>query len=216
MPRLETDESVDFYFIERDRPEAILETVEYLIGERIPKSLGFDARRDIQVLSPMRRGQLGVEALNEALQNLLASDRPPIESTRGRLRQQDRIMQIRNNYDLEVFNGDIGHVVGPGADDETLSVDFYGRQISYPVADLDQLTLAYASSIHKAQGGEYPCVVIPLHTSHFIMLQRNLLYTAVTRGRRLVIVVGEKRALAQAVRNNRQQVRFTRLAERLQ
>ncbi len=216
MPRLETDESVDFYFIERDRPEAILETIEYLIGERIPKSLGFDARCDIQVLCPMRRGQLGVEALNESLQALLASDRAPVENTRGRLREQDRIMQIRNNYDLEVFNGDIGHVVGPGADDETLSVDFDGRHISYPVADLDQLTLAYASSIHKAQGSEYPCVVIPLHTSHFIMLQRNLLYTAVTRGRRLVIVVGERRALAQAVRNDRQQIRFTRLVERLQ
>ena len=215
MPRLETEHPVDFYLIERDRPEAILETIEHLLAERIPRRFGFDARQDIQVLAPMRRGQVGVESLNRQVQQLLASDQPPVEITGGRLRQQDRVMQTRNNYDLEVFNGDIGHVVGASDDDESLIVEFYGRRVRYPVADTDQLVLAYASSIHKAQGSEYRCVVIPLHSSHYIMLQRNLLYTAVTRGRQLVIVVGEKRALAQAIRNDRQQVRFTRLAERL-
>jgi exodeoxyribonuclease V alpha subunit len=124
-------------------------------------------------------------------------------------------MQIRNNYELEVFNGDIGRIVGPSDDGESLVVDFYGQRTTYPISDVEQLVLAYACSIHKAQGSEYPCVVLPLHSQHHIMLQRNLLYTAVTRGRQLVIVVGEPKALARAVRNDRQQIRFTRLTERL-
>jgi len=215
MPRLEKEQPVDFYLIERDQPEAILETIEHLLAERIPSGFGFDARQDIQVLAPMRRGRIGVDNLNSQIQQLLASNEPSVESTAGRLRRQDRVMQIRNNYDLDVFNGDIGHVLGPSEDAESLIVDFYDRQVRYPIADTDQLVLAYASSIHKSQGSEYRCVVIPMHSSHYIMLQRNLLYTAVTRGRELVIVVGEMRALAQAIRNDRQQERFTRLTERL-
>jgi len=215
MPRVETGQRVDFYYIERHRPEEILETVEHLVGTRIPRGFGLDPRRDIQLLAPMRRGQVGVEQLNLRLQQLLVADSPAVEITGRRFRQGDRVMQIRNNYDLEVFNGDIAHIVGPSEDDKNLLVDFYGRLVAYPVSDIDQLVLAYACSIHKAQGSEYPCVVIPLHSQHHIMLQRNLLYTAVTRGRQLVIVVGQPKALARAVRNDRQQVRFTRLTERL-
>ena len=215
MPRLEKDPAVDFYFIERHRPEEILETVEQLVSVRIPRGFGLDPQADIQLLAPMRRGDVGVEQLNLRLQQLLAADSPPVEMSGRRFRQGDRVMQIRNNYTLEVFNGDIGHIVGPSADAESLIVDFYGSRVAYPAADMDQLVLAYACSIHKAQGSEYPCVVIPLHSQHHIMLQRNLLYTAVTRGRQLVIVVGEPKALARAVRNDRQQVRFTRLTERL-
>lgn len=215
MPRLKTDRPVDFYFIERREPEEILETIEHLVTVRIPRRFGLDPKIDIQLLAPMRRGLVGVHQLNSKLQGLLAADLPFVEITGDRFRLQDRVMQIRNNYDLDVFNGDVGHVVGTDSDGESLLVDFDGRLVSYPTPDIDQLVLAYACSIHKAQGSEYPCVVIPIHSQHHIMLQRNLLYTAVTRGQRLVIVVGEKRALAQAVRNDRQQVRFTRLAERL-
>jgi exodeoxyribonuclease V alpha subunit len=215
MPQLETDRSVDFYFIERHRPEEILETIEHLVSTRIPRRFGLDPLMDIQLLAPMRRGQVGVEQMNLRLQQLLAADSPPVEITGRRFRQRDRVMQIRNNYDLEVFNGDIGHIVGSSEDNESLLVDFYGRLVRYPIPDIDQLVLAYACSIHKSQGSEYPCVVIPLHSQHHIMLQRNLLYTAITRGRQLVIVVGEPKALARAVRNDRQQVRFTGLAERL-
>ena len=215
MPRLETDKQVDFYYIERHHPEEILETIEHLVGVRIPRGFGLDPRLDIQLLAPMRRGQIGIEQLNLRLQQLLAADFPEIEITGNRFRLRDRVMQIRNNYDLEVFNGDVGHVIGPSHDEESLVVEFDGRSVAYPVPDIDQLVLSYACSIHKSQGSEYPCVVVPLHSQHHIMLQRNLLYTAVTRGRRLVIVVGEPRALRRAVRNDRQQIRFTRLTQRL-
>ena len=215
MPKSETDRSVDFYYIERHHPEEILETVDHLVGVRIPRGFGLDPRKDIQLLAPMRRGLVGVEQLNLRLQQLLAAESPPVEMVGSRFRQGDRVMQIRNNYDLEVFNGDIGHIVGPSEDSQNLLVDFYGNLVAYPAAEVDQLVLAYACTIHKAQGSEYPCVVLPLHSQHHIMLQRNLLYTAVTRGRQLVIVVGEPKALARAVRNNRQKVRYTRLTERL-
>lgn len=215
MPWLETDRPVDFYFIERQQPEDILSTVRHLVTERIPRRFGFDPRGEIQLLTPMRRGIVGVENLNLEMQQLLNPGSSVLESARGRLRLGDRVMQIRNNYDLDVFNGDVGRIIGSSADGETVEVDFYGRRLLYPATDLDQLVLAYACSVHKAQGSEYPCVVLPLHTQHYVMLQRNLLYTAVTRGRQLVLVVGQKNALAQAVRNDRPQERYTRLAQRL-
>lgn len=215
MPRFETDRPVDFYYIERQQPEEILSTIDHLVSERIPRGFGLDPRADIQLLAPMRRGLVGVEQLNSRLQDLLAAEAPPVEVTGSRFRLGDRVMQIRNNYDLEVFNGDIGRISGAADDSEELLVDFDGREVAYPLPDIDQLVLAYACSIHKAQGSEYPCVILPLHSQHYIMLQRNLLYTAVTRGRQLVIVVGEPRALAQAVRNDRQQMRFTGLRARL-
>ncbi len=215
MPQLAADREADFFYIERHQPEEILETIDHLVDVRIPRGFDLDPRRDIQLLAPMRRGLIGVEELNRRLQRLLAAESPIVEPGGSRFREGDRIMQIRNNYDLDIFNGDIGWVVGPSADGESLRVLFDGRPVDYPATDTDQLVLAYACSIHKAQGSEYPCVVVPLHSQHHIMLQRNLLYTAVTRGRRLVVVVGEPRALARAVRNDRQQIRFTRLTERL-
>ena len=163
----------------------------------------------------MQRGTLGCRNLNKVLQTALNPSGPSVERFGCTFRVGDKVMQMVNDYDMDVFNGDIGRVVGAAAEGQELLVDFYGSKVSYALADIDQLVLAYACSIHKAQGSEYPCVVIPLHSQHHIMLQRNLLYTAVTRGRQLVLVVGESKALAQAVRNDRQQMRYTRLSQRL-
>jgi exodeoxyribonuclease V alpha subunit len=209
------DSSSDFFFINRKQPEEIASTLEHLATERIPGSFGFDPRTDIQVLTPMRRGLLGTENLNHQLQELLNPGGAPIEGSGGRLRAGDRVMQIRNNYDLEVFNGDIGRIAGPDSTSEKVQVDFDQRRVDYEPADLDELTLAYACSVHKSQGSEYPCVILPVHTQHYILLQRNLLYTAVTRGQRLVVLVGDPRALAVAVSNAKPQERYTRLAHRL-
>lgn len=216
MPDLEPQSrTADFFFIERQEPEAILETILHLVTRRIPGSFGFDAHRDIQVLAPMRRGLIGTETLNLELQRLLNPPSGRDSSSPGRLRVGDRVMQIRNNYELDVFNGDVGRVLPKGEEDEGLRVDFGRRTVDYEPAEIDELVLAYACSVHKSQGSEYPCVVIPIHTQHYIMLQRNLLYTAVTRGRKLVVVVGDLRALGLAVRNDRQLDRYSRLTERL-
>jgi exodeoxyribonuclease V alpha subunit len=185
------------------------------VTQRIPGSFGFDAHRDIQVLAPMRRGLIGTENLNLELQRLLNPPSAQDSSPPGRLRLGDRVMQIRNNYELDVFNGDVGRVLSKGDGDQGLRVDFGRRIVDYEPAEMDELVLAYACSVHKSQGSEYPCVVLPIHTQHYMMLQRNLLYTAVTRGRKLVVLVGDRRALAIAVRNDRQLDRFSRLTERL-
>ena len=205
----------DFFFIERQEPDAILETILHLVTRRIPGSFGFDPHRDIQVLAPMRRGLIGTENLNLELQRLLNPPSVQDSSPAGRLRHGDRVMQIRNNYELDVFNGDVGRVLPGGADDEGLRVDFGRRTVHYEPAEIDELVLAYACSVHKSQGSEYPCVVLPIHTQHYMMLQRNLLYTAVTRGRKLVVLVGDRRALRIAVRNDQQVDRYSRLTERL-
>src|SRR5439155_27358684 len=164
---------------------------------------------------PMHRGVIGASNLNAELQALLNPAGAALERGNRRFRVGDKVMQVRNNYDLEVFNGDIGRVAAIDPIDRRMSVRYEDRVVSYDADDLDELVLAYACSIHKAQGSEYPCVVIPLHGQHHIMLQRNLLYTALTRARRLAILVGESRALATAVRNHRTSGRFTLLAERL-
>ncbi len=214
LPRLEPSAAADFHFIERPEPEHLLATLKQLVTERVPAGFGLDPRRDIQVLAPMRRGLLGAENLNPELQALLnPAGRPLAEG--HRLRLGDRVMQLRNNYELEVFNGDVGRIERADEGGGRVSVAFEGRIVVYDPAALDELTLAYACSVHKAQGSEYPCVVMPLHTQHYIMLQRNLLYTAVTRGQRLVVLVGDRRALATAVRTRRTRERFTLLRERL-
>ncbi len=205
----------DFFFFERDQPEAILGTVKRLIGERLPRGFSFDPRRDIQVLTPMRRGLLGATNLNAELQALLNPHGVGITRAGRLLRTGDRVMQVRNNYDLEVWNGDIGRVGNIDYDDDRVTVDFDGRLVDYDFLELDELTLAYACSIHKSQGSEYPCVVIPLHTQHYALLQRNLLYTALTRGRRLVIIVGSTKALEIAVGTETSTRRSTLLARRL-
>lgn len=209
----------DFYFISRDEPDAARATIVELVAERIPQRFGFDAVTDVQVLAPMHRGDLGTAALNRALQDRLnpTRDGDAAELARGDrvYRAGDKVMQLRNDYDKSVFNGDIGVIAGVDREAGALRVDFDGRPVSYERAELDQLTHAYAVSIHKSQGSEYPVVVLPLATQHYMMLQRSLLYTAVTRGKKLVVIVGSKRAVSLAVNNADAKRRYTWLAERL-
>jgi len=207
----------DFYFIARDDPEDARATIVELVAERIPKGFGFDAVTDIQVLAPMHRGALGTGELNRALQERLNPSSGTSELTRGErtFRRGDKVMQLRNDYDKSVLNGDIGVIAAIDGDEAVVRVDFDGRIASYERAELDQLGHAYAVSIHKSQGSEYPAVVIPLMPQHYMMLQRSLLYTAVTRGKQLVVIVGSKRAVALAVRNADAKRRYTWLAERI-
>ncbi|HEX2254730.1 MAG TPA: ATP-dependent RecD-like DNA helicase [Thermoanaerobaculia bacterium] len=208
----------DFFFIERPEPEGILETVLHLVTERIPAGFGFEPLADVQVLTPMNRGLLGTESLNQALRDRLnpaAAGRTEIVRGGRAFRVGDKVMQVRNNYELEVFNGDLGRVVAIDAEERLVTALFDDRRVEYDFALLDELVPAWACSIHKSQGSEYPAVVVPLHTQHYRMLERNLLYTALTRARRLAVLVGEQRALAVAVKNRRNRDRFTRLAARL-
>jgi exodeoxyribonuclease V alpha subunit len=216
MPVLESlDREGDFFFVERRDPEEALRTLTQLVTRRIPARFGFDPIEQIQVLTPMKRGLLGSANLNAVLRELLNPYGKTLTRGAHSLRVGDKVMQVRNNYDLEVWNGDIGRVVAVDDEDQRLHVAFDGRDVVYELAAIDELALAYACSIHKAQGSEYPCVVIPLHTQHYVMLQRNLLYTGITRAKRLAVLVGETRALATAVANRRVHHRFTRLADRL-
>jgi len=216
MPILESvDSDGDFFFFERAAPEELVETIAQLVSRRIPAKFGFDPVEQIQVLTPMNRGPLGTESLNAVLRELLNPEGTQVTRGGQTLRVGDKVMQVRNNYDLEVFNGDIGRIAAIDEVDQLVTVVLDGREVVYDHGSLDELVLAYACSIHKSQGSEYPCVVIPLHTTHYVMLQRNLLYTALTRAKRLAILVGEERALKIAVGNRRVRARFTRLAERL-
>ena len=201
----------DFFFIEKNEPEEVLETLKTLIKNRIPEKFGFDPVNDVQVLTPMHRGHLGAMSLNAELQGPLNPQGASVVHGSRLFRAGDKVMQIRNNYDLEVFNGDIGRIEALDEMERTVSVRFDGRLVTYEPADLDELVLAYACSIHKSQGSEYPCVVIPIHTQHYVMLQRNLLYTGITRARKLVVLVGTRRALAIAVkkRQNRDALHAT-------
>ncbi|MCB1057600.1 MAG: ATP-binding domain-containing protein, partial [Acidobacteria bacterium] len=205
----------DFFFFERDDPQEIEETLLHLITERIPRGFGLDPLEDVQVLSPMNRGQLGVVNLNQRLQEVLNPKGKAIQRGLRELRLGDKVMQLRNNYDLDVFNGDLGRLVAIDEVEQVVKVRFDDRLVLYGTSDLDELVPAYACSIHKSQGSEYPCVVVPLHTQHYRMLQRNLLYTALTRAKQLAILVGQRRALQVAVRNQDTRRRYTRLAHRL-
>lgn len=206
----------DFYYIPREMDREIEAEVLSLCGGRLGKKYGFDARRDLQVLTPMRKGLIGLENLNLRLQELFcSSDAGARERGVGGFRLGDKVMQLRNNYDKDVFNGDIGFVTRVDEEAESLGVDYEGRQVVYEVADRHELQLAYAVTVHKSQGSEFPCVIIPLHTTHYALLQRNLLYTALTRGRKLVVVVGCRRAVALAIANNRVQDRHSGLRQRL-
>lgn len=209
-------EESDFFFIERREPQEILETIKKLVTERVPGRFGIDPVEGVQVLTPMHRGTLGASNLNTELQQLLNPSGEPIPHGARALRLGDKVLQVRNNYELEVWNGDIGRIAAVDPVERRVQVRFEDRAVSYEFADLDELVPAYACSIHKSQGSEYTCVVIPLHTQHYVMLQRNLLYTAVTRGKRLVVIVGSRRALMIAVKNSKLRERFTRLKERLQ
>lgn len=217
----ETDEAgpdSDFYFIERQEPERIVETLVELVKNRIPKKFQLDPFRDIQVLSPMNRGSLGVRELNVRLQAELNPPRPEepsLERFGWQFRVRDKVLQTENDYDKDVFNGDIGQVVNIEPEERELTVRFDQREVRYDYGELDELTLAYAVTIHKSQGSEFPAVVIPVATQHYLLLQRNLIYTAVTRGKRLVVLTGQGKALALAVRNQRTEGRFSGLRARL-
>jgi exodeoxyribonuclease V alpha subunit len=207
----------DFYFISREEPEQARATIVELVAERIPSRFGFDPVTEVQVLTPMHRGELGTAAINRALHDKLNPPGGSPELARGdrAFRRGDKVMQLRNDYDRNVFNGDIGVVDLVDVESVSLRVDFDGRSATYERAELDQLVHAYAVSVHKSQGSEYPAVVIPLATQHFMMLQRSLLYTAVTRGKKLVVLVGSRRAIQLAVRNADAKKRYTWLAERV-
>jgi exodeoxyribonuclease V alpha subunit len=204
----------DFFLLREDDPAAAAQTVRDLVTQRLPARYGYSPR-DIQILCPMHRGDLGAANLNQLLQEALTAGAPELASGNRRFRVGDRVMQLRNNYDKDVYNGDIGYVERVAAETRELAVRFDEREVGFESDELDELTLAYAATVHKSQGSEYPAVVIPLHTQHYVMLARNLLYTAVTRGKRLVVLVGTAKALAIAVRNAKVAARCTRLASRL-
>jgi exodeoxyribonuclease V alpha subunit len=216
MPILDDDPaSSDFFFVARDEPTAASELAMEFVTQRIPDRFDLDPIDDIQVLSPMHRGELGVTYLNERLQQELTPPGPELVVGWRRFRVGDKVMQTRNNYELDVFNGDLGRVTGIELENRELIVDFDGRMVIIPTDALEDIVPAYACTIHKSQGSEYPAVVIVLHHQHHVMLQRNLLYTAISRGRQLVVIVGSKRALSRAVYNASVRARNTMLAERL-
>ena len=208
-------EDGDFYFITAEDPDDVIAKMIHLVTERIPKRFGFDPRLDIQVLSPMRRSQLGTVNLNGILQERLNPSAPSIQRFGRVYREGDRLIQVRNNYDKAVFNGDIGILKEVNASNESVIVDFDGRPVKYEVSELDEIELAYACSIHKSQGSEYPAVVVLMTTQHYRMLQRNLLYTAITRGRKLVCLVGYPKAIAMAIGNDQIVNRRTGLKDRV-
>ncbi len=241
FPELTGDTDRNFFFIEEEDPDAITELICSLIADRLPQHYDYHPIDDIQLLCPMRRGMLGTESFNKRLQEVLNPEyvvspvshrleksrfgarthkrmsEPASQSrTAGGFRVGDKVMQIRNNYDYDVFNGDIGRVVNIAHIDKKVYIQFPDKQVAYDTADLGELVLAYATTVHKAQGSEYPVVVIPLHTQHYLMLQRNLLYTGITRAKERVVIVGTKRALGICIRNNQVMQRNSYLAERLQ
>lgn len=205
----------DFYFIEQEDPENVLRIILELVSDRVPRRFGFDPIDDIQVLSPMHKGTVGAGNLNLELQRRLNPCQEGVTRGNRAFRTGDKVMQIKNNYDKEVFNGDIGRIARVDPELREVDISFDGRNVTYDFTDLDEIVLAYAVSVHKSQGSEYPAVIIPILTQHYMLLQRNLIYTAVTRGRKLVIVIGTKKALAIGVKNDKTRKRYTFLEQRL-
>jgi len=216
MPELTAspDSPSDFYFVEIGSPDEGLAKIIQIVAERIPQRFGLDAVRDVQVLSPMNRGAIGARSLNVELQKVL-NPRPlqAIQRFGSTFALGDKVMQIENDYDKDVYNGDIGFIRAIDQDLGDVTIEYDGRPVLYGAHELDQVVLAYATTVHKAQGCEYPAVVIPVTTQHYPMLQRNLIYTGMTRGRKLVVLVGQKKALAMAVRGSRAVRRWSKLGE---
>jgi exodeoxyribonuclease V alpha subunit len=222
VPAIGNDQEGDLFFVRTKDADSVSPAVQRLVSERIPARFGLDPFDDVQVISPMHSGPAGVTALNTALQATLNPGGPSVpELRRGDrvFRLGDKVMQIRNNYDKDVYNGDVGRVVEIEGAENRMSVSFPGpagmSEIEYESSDIEQLVLAYAVSVHKAQGSEFPAIVMPLVTGHYMLLQRNLLYTAITRARQLCVLVGQEKALATAVRTDHRERRNTRLAHRL-
>lgn len=217
MPNLDViaSNNPDFFFVEADEPEEGIAKIIEIVKNRLPRRFGYDPIKDIQVLCPMNRGGLGARALNVELQQAL---NPPVDATfierfGYTYRIGDKVMQTDNDYDKEVFNGDVGYVQSIDPDAQELVIDIDGKPVEYQFGELDQVALAYAVSIHKSQGSEYPVVVIPVMMQHYMMLRRNLLYTGITRGRRLVVLVGQRKAIGIAVKGKVEQRRWSKLAE---
>ncbi|MDE5759541.1 MAG: ATP-dependent RecD-like DNA helicase [Bacteroides sp.] len=214
FPDISNGKQTDFFFMQMEEPEQVAETIVNLVKERLPKAYKRPAS-DIQVLTPMQRGVVGATNLNTALQAVLNTSQLALNRSGYSFRQGDRVMQLRNNYDKDVFNGDLGYVEKVNLEERTLQVDFDGKLVEYEVSELDELTLAYATTIHKAQGSEYPIVVMPVLMTHYVMLQRNLIYTGITRAKKICVLVGTKKALSFAIRNMSVLKRNTKLKERL-
>lgn len=210
----EKGETSDFYFVSADEPEAVAQTIVDLVKTRLPRKFDLDPVRDIQVLCPMNRSLTGARGINELLQQAL---NPPgehsVEKFGYHFSVADKVMQIENNYDKDVYNGDIGFVTQIDPDEQELTATFDDHVVTYAFGELDELVLCYATTIHKSQGSEYPVVVIPVSTQHYMMLKRNLIYTGITRGKRLVVLVGQKRALAMAVKGKQTERRWSKLEE---
>jgi exodeoxyribonuclease V alpha subunit len=214
-PESATGPDGEFYVIDRRDPDGAAAAILDLVTKRIPQRFGLDPVRDVQVLTPMHRGPVGAIALNEALQAALNPSGAAVSKAGRTLRVGDKVMQLKNDYDRDVYNGDVGRVASIDPEAREVVVRFDDRDVVYEESDLDELVLAYATSIHKSQGSEYPCVVVPLSTAHFVMLSRNLVYTAVTRGKRLVVLVADPRAVGLALGETRKEERLTLLAHRL-
>jgi exodeoxyribonuclease V alpha subunit len=215
MPLTHNDAEGDFFFFERAAPEDVLGTIKQLVQNRLVGRFGIADPREIQVLTPMNRGPLGTQALNRELQDLLNPRGRELRAGDRRFREGDRVIQLRNNYDKLIFNGAIGRIVSIDPARGRIGAVFDEGSAEYDYSDLDELGLAYAISIHKSQGSQYPAVVIPMHQTHFLMLRRNLIYTAITRAERVCVLVGTRSAMMQSVRNEDERRRFSRLADRL-
>ncbi len=218
FPQFPPDKT-DFYFFGKNDADTVAPLVVDIVANRVPRKFGADPVRDIQVLAPMHRGSAGVAKLNELLQATLNPSKPGLteyQSGNRLFRTGDKVLQLRNNYDKDVFNGDIGFIQSINLEDGEIFILFDDRPVLYELSDLDEITPAYAMSVHKAQGSEYPIVVLPMLTQHYMMLQRNLLYTAITRAKEMVILVGTRKAIAMAVKNNRVSKRWSGLVRRLQ
>ena len=205
----------DFFWVEQDDPALVRDMITGLVCERIPRAYGLDAMRDVQVLSPMHKGEAGTQALNEALRERLNPTGPEVARGLVRFRLGDRVLQTKNDYEKDVFNGDLGHIEDVDVEEGEVLVSFDGRTVAYDRTELDELAPAYAISIHKSQGSEYPAVVVPILTQHYVMLRRNLIYTALTRARRLAILIGSRRAMLLGLRNAGGDRRHTYLNYRL-
>ncbi len=208
------EETTDFYFIESETPEDCQNKILELVKNRIPKAFKVDPLTEIQVLCPMNRGGVGARSLNIELQKILSPLTPNrVERFGSSYSVGDKVMQITNNYDKDVYNGDIGYITEVQQEEQELLINFEGKLITYDFGELDEVVLAYAISIHKSQGSEYPVIIIPLMMQHYPMLKRNLLYTGITRGKNLVILVGQKKSLAMSVKDKNTKKRYTKLKE---
>jgi exodeoxyribonuclease V alpha subunit len=209
------DDSCDFYFVEQPEPDQVANRIVQLCSQELPKKFNLDPVMDIQVLTPMHKGAVGTINLNHMLQKILNRHPVVLQAMGNAFKVGDKVMHLINNYQKEVYNGDIGIVRGFDQQKAELSVDYYDRIVRYRSNELDQITIAYAISVHKSQGSEYPAVIVPLVTQHYVLLQRNLLYTAITRGKKLVVLIGSQKALHLALKNDKPRLRLTSLAERL-